>query len=93
MDSMEMILIVVVVICVIALICIAKKRKAVEVMDTPVADPPAPDPVADVIAPSTDPMQKTIYAFVPKYRNRVCPFCDGENSLGAKTCDICGRGF
>ena len=35
--------------------------------------------------------QKTIYAFRGKQSIHLCPFCDGENELGAKICNICRR--
>ena len=34
---------------------------------------------------------KTIYAFRGKNQIRLCPFCDGENELEAKVCNICRR--
>jgi hypothetical protein len=33
----------------------------------------------------------TIYAFREIKEKRLCPFCDGENSLEAKVCNICRR--
>ena len=35
--------------------------------------------------------QKTIYAFRGKQTIHLCPFCDGENELEAKICNICGH--
>lgn len=35
--------------------------------------------------------QKTIYVFREKKSIRLCPFCDGENELEAKVCNICRR--
>lgn len=35
--------------------------------------------------------QYIIYEFNVRSAKRICPFCDGENSIGAKICNICGR--
>jgi hypothetical protein len=35
--------------------------------------------------------QKTIYAFGAKNDIQRCPFCDGENAIETKVCEICRR--
>ncbi len=35
--------------------------------------------------------QLTIYSFTTKKKINPCPFCDGENTLEAKVCNICSR--
>lgn len=89
------ILLLVVVACVIALIYISKKRKALEENFTATSGTSDANKV-DNIDPIKDetpsgPPQNTIYEFNAKSGNCLCPFCDGENSVGAKVCHICGR--
>ena len=35
--------------------------------------------------------QKVIYAFKENNIKRCCPYCDGENIIEAKVCNICRR--
>lgn len=99
---MELVLLLVVANCVIALIYIARKQKE---LDEPVdIKPPATSCTSGSASSTTGgtsskpeeekpsgPPQNTIYEFNAKSAKRLCPFCDGENSVGAKVCNICGR--
>lgn len=40
---------------------------------------------------TSGPPQNTIYKFSAKRAKFRCPFCDGENSVEAKVCNICGQ--
>ena len=40
---------------------------------------------------TTSSSQVIIYAFKAKNETTLCPYCDGENSIGATVCDICRR--
>lgn len=102
MDSSGFVLLLIVAACVIALIYIARKQKALdeEVVIKP-TDSTGSSGTASSSTGSTPskpeedkpsgPPQNTIYEFNAKSTKRLCPFCDGENSVGAKVCNICGR--
>lgn len=95
---MEIVLLLIVAACVIALICITKKFKDLEegfsassyTHSTSSAKGSFTSVHRDEEAPS-DPTQNTIYEFIAESRKCLCPWCDGENSVGAKVCNICGR--
>ncbi len=93
------VLLIIVAACIIALICISKKRKALD-EESYIKTPPPSIPSTARAATSDVPKeaemfsgaaQNTIYEFKSKSAIRLCPFCDGENSTGAATCIICGR--
>ena len=93
------VLLIVVAACIIALICISKKRKALDeesYIKTPSTSIPNTEKAATPNTPKEAEMpsgaaQNTIYEFNAKRATHLCPFCDGENSAGAATCIICGR--
>lgn len=96
---MELALLIIVAALVIALIYITKKRKALEdegftatsdTSGTSGSTSTATNTQKEEEKPSGPP-QNTIYEFSSKAGKRLCPFCDGENSAGAKVCNICGR--
>lgn len=93
------VLLIIVAACIIALICISKKRKALDeesYSKTPPTSIPSAEKAttpnvtkeAESLSGAT---QNTIYEFKAKKATRLCPFCDGENGTGAATCIICGR--
>ena len=85
------ILLIIVSVCVLALIYIAKKQKELDDLDYYIKRKEKEK--KDIIRDSkvlTHP-QHIIYEFSAKGTKYVCPFCDGENSAGAKVCNICGR--
>jgi len=93
------VLLIIVAACIIALICISKKRKALD-EESYIKTPPPSIPSAESATTSnvpketetlSGPAQNTIYEFKTTRTIRLCPFCDGENSTGAATCIICGR--
>ncbi len=93
------VLLIIVAACIVALICITKKRKALE-EDSYIKTPPTSIPSTESAPASTVPKeteitsemaQNTIYVFNARAVTRLCPFCDGENNAGAATCIICGR--
>ena len=95
MDSSGFVLLLIVAVCVIALIYITRKQKA---LDEEVVIKPTESSGSSDTTPSkpeedkpSGPPQNTIYEFNAKSTKRLCPFCDGENSVGAKVCNICGR--
>lgn len=97
------ILLIIVSVCVLALIYIAKKQKELNDLDDYVKRKEKEkkeesreekkedknESIKDDIV-RTQP-QHIIYEFSAKSAKRLCPFCDGENSVGAKICNICGR--
>lgn len=93
------VLLIVVAACIIALICISKKRKALDeesYIKTPTTSIPSTERTDTSNVPKEtekllETAQNTIYEFRAKSTTRLCPFCDGENSLSAATCIICGR--
>lgn len=101
MDSSGFVLLLIVAACVIALIYIAGKQKA---LDEEVVIKPTDSSGSSGTTSSTTgstpsqpeekpsgPPQNTIYEFNATSAKRLCTFCDGENSVGAKVCNICGR--
>lgn len=99
---MEVVLLLVAVVCVIALIYIAKKRKALdESIDIKVSSSTGTSGSGNGAEggssgkpeeeKASGPRQITVYEFSAKTMKRCCPFCDGENSTGANACSICGR--
>lgn len=48
-------------------------------------------PLKDIKNMKVSPPQVTIYAYSSADRSRLCPLCDGENSLEAAYCHICGQ--
>lgn len=102
MDSSGLVLLLIVIACAIALIYVARKQKK---LDGEVTIKPTDSSVSSGATGSTTgnapgkpeeekpsgPPQNTIYEFNAKSVKRLCPFCDGENSVGAKVCNICGR--
>lgn len=99
MGTIGYVLLFVVVVCIVALICIAKKRSALEA-DSFIKSPAVSSTSAEKTVAATKPeeckgtsipAQNTIYQFSARPEVRLCPFCDGETSTSAKTCIICGR--
>ena len=84
---MELVLLIIIVASVITLIYITQKSKDLEKED--VVD--TFDAMQQEKEKPSGPPQNTIYEFSSKAGKRLCPFCDGENSAGAKVCKICGR--
>lgn len=102
MDTSGLVLLLIVAVCVIALIYIARKQKALDeeivVKPTDSSWSSGATSSSRGITPgkveeekSSAPPQNTIYEFNAKSAKRLCPFCDGENSVGANVCKICGR--
>lgn len=93
---MELVLLLVLAVCVIALIRITQKLKALEeesdstITNTSGTSRTSSSTINDKKEEEGLP-QNTIYEFSEKSEKRLCPFCDGENSLGAKVCIVCGR--
>ena len=93
------ILIFIVVICVVALIYIARKRKALEedsfIKPTSTfgasITASASSDVPSVDNNPSEASQETIYEYSAKTASHTCPFCDGENNAESKKCVICGR--
>ena len=104
MDSGGYVLLFIVAACVIALIYISRKQKDLD--DGPHKEggssggspdggtggsPDGGTPVKHIEEAPSGPPQNTLYEFHIKSAKHRCPFCDGENSAGARVCDICGR--
>ena len=92
------VLIIIIVACVVALICISRKRKALEdsLIKTTVISSERAEKSIDSNALKEEEKafvvaQTTIYAFKVSVETHRCPFCDGENTASAKNCIICGR--
>ena len=77
--------------CISALLCCDKIDRYPDVGIKP--DPEKPEQEKPEEEKPSGPPQNTIYEFNAKSTKRLCPFCDGENSVGAKFCNICGRGL
>lgn len=102
MDSSGFFLLLIIAACVIALSYIVRKQKALdeEVVIKP-RDSSGPSGTTGSMTSSvpgkpneekpSGPPQNTIYEFSAKSTKHLCPFCDGENSVGAKVCSICGQ--
>ena len=100
---MEWLLIIIVILCVIALIMIAiMRKKAEDETATPkipeVKKEPEPkkssSPVVKTCFKKKQeplPEQVTIYAYQMKSGLRRCRYCEGENSMSATACCICGE--
>lgn len=97
------ILLIIVSVCVLALIYISKKQKELDDLDDYVKSKEKEKAEAsreekkedkkEIIKDNkvlTHP-QHIIYEFNAKSAKHRCPFCDGENGVGAKVCNICGR--
>lgn len=102
MTSGGYILLIIVSVCVLALIYIAIKQKELANLDDYVKSKEKEkeesrvkkkeDKKETIIDEKvvTHP-QHVIYTYSVKGIKRHCPFCDGENSVGARVCSICGR--
>ena len=101
---MQLVLLIVVAVSVLALICITKKSRTVEteefsarpvtadarsVTATP-TDICREEEIPDDSSVSATPAQNTIYEYSSNNKHRICPFCDGENSVKENLCIICG---
>lgn len=102
---MEWLLIAIVVLCVIALIVIAiMRKKAEDEATTPTPkipevkkEPESKKTSSPVVKTRFEkkqeplPEQITIYAYQMKPGVRRCRYCEGENSMSAAACCICGE--
>ena len=98
MDSSGYTLLIIIALSLIALICVLAKQKALEKSTTVKAKEPSSITTKSHTAGTTiepektsSPPQHTIYAFHVITQTRICPFCDGENSVGTTVCKICGK--
>jgi len=98
MSLIGIVLIIIVVVCLIALICISRKRKALEdsfiKTTTPSKVRAEKSITSDAQKEEEKPLtgaQTIIYEYRASAGTRICPFCDGENSTSMKNCIICGR--
>lgn len=95
MDAGGWILLLLVVACIIALVVIAKIRRELEESYPYSTDSGSESttskPVVEEKVEEQGPPQNTMYAYSVKKTNRLCPFCDGENTPGTQVCAICGR--
>ena len=87
--------------CVVALIIVVAQQKKIDKKMESLAVPPKPEPPKpgpskpepskpEPPAPE-GPKQNTICAYRSAEKRRLCPVCDGENSMTAARCHICGE--